>query len=82
MNMEHRGGCGCEPETGDGAGILIQNPHDFFVEECAKLGFDLPVYGSYGVGMIFFPAEENIREGVWTNYTPKIMIRVIPDRLC
>ena len=34
MNMEHRGGCGCEPETGDGAGILIQNPHDFLKEEC------------------------------------------------
>ncbi|MCG8310005.1 MAG: glutamate synthase large subunit [Cytophagales bacterium] len=62
MNMEHRGGCGCEPETGDGAGILIQNPHDFLREECAKLGFELPDYGSYGVGMIFFPAEKEVRE--------------------
>lgn len=61
MNMEHRGGCGCEPETGDGAGILIQNPHDFLKEECAKLGFDLPDFGSYSVGMIFFPADEEIR---------------------
>ena len=49
MNMEHRGGCGCEPETGDGAGILIQNPHDFLKEECAKIGFELPEFGSYGV---------------------------------
>jgi glutamate synthase (NADPH/NADH) large chain len=62
MNMEHRGGCGCEPETGDGAGILIQNPHDFLKEECAKLGFDLPDYGNYGIGMIFFPADEKVRE--------------------
>ena len=62
MNMEHRGGCGCEPETGDGAGILIQNPHNFLKEECTKLGFDLPDYGSYAVGMIFFPAKEEIRE--------------------
>jgi len=62
MNMEHRGGCGCEPETGDGAGILIQNPHDFLKEECAALGFDLPDYGSYGVGMIFFPADKSTRE--------------------
>ena len=62
MNMEHRGGCGCEPETGDGAGILIQNPHDFLKEECANLGFELPDFGSYGVGMIFFPANEVVRE--------------------
>jgi glutamate synthase (NADPH) large chain len=62
MNMEHRGGCGCEPETGDGAGILIQNPHDFLKEECLKLGFELPEYGTYGVGMIFFPADEAVRE--------------------
>jgi glutamate synthase (NADPH/NADH) large chain len=62
MNMEHRGGCGCEPETGDGAGILIQNPHDFLKEECAKIGFQLPAYGAYGVGMVFFPAGEAVRE--------------------
>ena len=62
MNMEHRGGCGCEPETGDGAGILIQNPHDFLKEECARIGIDLPEYGSYAVGMIFFPADKTVRE--------------------
>lgn len=62
MNMEHRGGCGCEPETGDGAGILIQNPHDFLKEECLKLGFELPDYGAYAVGMLFFPADDAIRE--------------------
>ncbi len=62
MNMEHRGGCGCEPETGDGAGILIQNPHDFLKEECSKLGFELPEFGTYGVGMIFLSSDESIRE--------------------
>ncbi len=62
MNMEHRGACGCEPETGDGAGILIQNPHEFLKEECAKTGINLPDYGQYGVGMIFFPANEEVRE--------------------
>jgi len=36
-NMEHRGGCGCEPETGDGAGILFQIPHEFFVKECSAV---------------------------------------------
>lgn len=60
-NMEHRGACGCEPNTGDGAGILVQIPHDFFVEKCKTLGFSLPEFGTYGVGMIFFPKEESLR---------------------
>ncbi|MCB0667025.1 MAG: glutamate synthase large subunit [Saprospiraceae bacterium] len=59
-NMEHRGACGCEPNTGDGAGILIQTPHDFFVKKCREAGFDLPDYGEYGVGMVFFPKEKNL----------------------
>jgi glutamate synthase (NADPH/NADH) large chain len=58
-NMEHRGACGCENNTGDGAGIMIQVPHEFFVEECEKLGIHLPGFGKYGVGMIFFPKEED-----------------------
>ena len=41
-NMEHRGGCGREPETGDGAGIMMQKPHEFFVGEAKKLGCELP----------------------------------------
>ncbi len=61
-HMEHRGACGCESNTGDGAGILIQIPHEFFVDECVKIGFKLPACGSYGVGMVFFPQEEKLRE--------------------
>ncbi len=60
--MEHRGACGCEPNTGDGAGILIQVPHEFFSSECNKLGFKLPSFGSYGVGLVFFPREAKVRE--------------------
>jgi len=60
--MEHRGACGCEPNTGDGAGILIQVPHEFFISECRKLGFKLPSFGSYGVGLVFFPADPKVRE--------------------
>jgi glutamate synthase (NADPH/NADH) large chain len=62
MNMEHRGACGCEPETGDGAGILIQMPDRFLREECAALNIELPPLGQYAVGMIFFPADEQVRE--------------------
>ncbi len=60
--MDHRGAYGADPNTGDGAGILIQIPHVFFVEQCAKLGFQLPTLGTYGVGMIFFPADANERK--------------------
>ena len=61
-NMEHRGACGCENNTGDGAGIMIQTPHEFFFEECLKLGVHLPSYGRYAVGVIFFPKEIRLRE--------------------
>ncbi|MDA9763891.1 glutamate synthase large subunit [Opitutales bacterium] len=61
-NMEHRGGTGYDVASGDGAGILIQIPHDFFVEDCAIRGFELPAPGDYGVGMVFFPADKEIRK--------------------
>ena len=57
MNLGHRGACGADPETGDGAGLLIQMPHEFFVQECSGLGIDLPEYGRYGVGMVFLPQD-------------------------
>lgn len=61
-NMEHRGACGCEANTGDGAGIMLQLPHEFFFDECLKLGIHLPGSGRYGVGFIFFPKEIRLRE--------------------
>ncbi|MFS0723920.1 glutamate synthase large subunit [Paenibacillus sp. 1P07SE] len=60
-NMEHRGGQGSEPNTGDGAGILIQIPHGFFKGEMAGAGVELPAEGDYAVGMIFFPQDEAAR---------------------
>jgi glutamate synthase (NADPH) large chain len=61
INLTHRGACGCDPETGDGAGILIQIPHTFFAREAARLGFALPAPGKYGVGMVFLPVEPHER---------------------
>jgi glutamate synthase domain-containing protein 2/glutamate synthase domain-containing protein 1/glutamate synthase domain-containing protein 3 len=55
IRLTHRGASGCDPETGDGAGILIQIPHDFFSSECRALGFTLPPPGAYAVGMVFLP---------------------------
>jgi glutamate synthase (NADPH) large chain len=60
-NLTHRGACGCDPRTGDGAGILIQLPHAFFKRESAKLGFELPAPGEYGVGQVFLPIDSNKR---------------------
>jgi glutamate synthase (NADPH/NADH) large chain len=60
--MNHRGACGCEPNTGDGAGILIQIPHEFFTNECRKLGIKLPGYSQYGVGLVFFPRDPKVRD--------------------
>lgn len=58
--MEHRGGTGYDVKSGDGAGILIQIPHDFLVKEAKRLGFQLPALGHYGLGMIFFPQEPSL----------------------
>lgn len=61
-NMEHRGACGCESNTGDGAGIMIQTTHEFFFDELVKTGVHLPAYGKYGVGVLFFPKDMRLKE--------------------
>jgi glutamate synthase (ferredoxin) len=62
INLRHRGACGCETNTGDGAGILLQMPHKFFQQECAKIGINLPAPGQYGVGMLFLPMDSAQRK--------------------
>ncbi|WP_374688511.1 glutamate synthase central domain-containing protein, partial [Promineifilum sp.] len=62
QNMSHRGARGSEPNTGDGAGILIQLPHAFFAAEARRLGFQLPPPGEYGVGMLFVPRDPALRQ--------------------
>jgi len=68
VNLDHRGACGCEANTGDGAGILIQVPHDFFVTEAARLGFKLPAVGHYGVGQMFLPKNPAERAAIKTEF--------------
>jgi len=70
--MSHRGACGCEPNTGDGAGILIQVPHEFFLSECRKLNIQLPGNGHYGVGLVFFPRDAKVREECRTVFNRQI----------
>ncbi|ADU28192.1 Glutamate synthase (ferredoxin) [Ethanoligenens harbinense YUAN-3] len=61
-NLAHRGGVGSEPNSGDGAGVLLQLPHAFFKKVCT--GFELPAAGDYGVGMLFMPRDVETQKGI------------------
>ena len=58
-NLSHRGATGCDETTGDGAGIMIQIPHEFFKKKCRENKIDLPQEGKYAVGMVFLPRESD-----------------------
>jgi glutamate synthase domain-containing protein 2/glutamate synthase domain-containing protein 1/glutamate synthase domain-containing protein 3 len=80
INLTHRGAAGCDPETGDGAGILIQIPHVFFARECGELGIQLPGPGAYGVAMVFLPVDRHSRlqcEGVFERIATEEGLRVL-----
>ncbi|KAM5557650.1 glutamate synthase [NADH], amyloplastic [Rosa sericea] len=62
VRMTHRGACGCETNTGDGAGVLVAIPHDFYKEAAKGSGFELPPLGEYAVGMLYLPTSESRRE--------------------
>ncbi len=82
-NMEHRGASGSEVNTGDGAGIMIQIPHQFFFDELAKQSIHLPSHGEYGVGFIFFPTEKGVKEEckeIFARAAEKLGIEIIGYR--
>jgi glutamate synthase domain-containing protein 2/glutamate synthase domain-containing protein 1/glutamate synthase domain-containing protein 3 len=62
LNLLHRGACGCEANTGDGAGVLIQMPDRFLRKATAALGFALPPPGEYGAGLVFLPKDRTQRD--------------------
>jgi glutamate synthase (NADPH/NADH) large chain len=62
LNLLHRGACGCEASTGDGAGVLVQMPDRFLRKATADLGFVLPPAGQYGAGLVFLPKDRAGRE--------------------
>ncbi len=73
-NLEHRGASGAEKNAGDGAGILTQIPHAFFLKQCSALGISLPQPGEYGVGQVFLPRDEaSIKE------SQKLFTRCVED---
>ena len=72
LNLEHRGAVGADPRAGDGAGILVQIPHKFFVKKAAALGFSLPPPGDYAVGVLFMPHDEAWRKEIHGVYGEEI----------
>ncbi|MEM1290752.1 MAG: glutamate synthase large subunit [Cyanobacteria bacterium P01_H01_bin.162] len=62
LNLNHRGAVGAEPNTGDGAGILMQLPHKFMKKVAAAEGIDLPEPGQYGVGMMYASPDPTVRQ--------------------
>jgi glutamate synthase (NADPH/NADH) large chain len=82
-NMAHRGACGCETNTGDGAGLTIQTPHEFFFDECVKLGVHLPPFGRYGVGVLFFPKDIRLKEecrDIFNRAAEKLSLEILAYR--
>ncbi len=73
--LAHRGAVGSDPKTGDGAGILIQTPHDFFKKAAAAINIELPVPGSYGSGLIFLPPDISERR-----FCKEVFNKVIEDQ--
>jgi glutamate synthase domain-containing protein 2/glutamate synthase domain-containing protein 1/glutamate synthase domain-containing protein 3 len=63
-NLDHRGACGCEVNTGDGAGVLLQMPHEFFLEACKKARILLPEANQYGAGLVFLPRNPTKRRRI------------------
>ena len=82
--MEHRGGTGFDVKSGDGAGILLQIPHELFKAECPKVGISLPDFGKYGVGMTFSLAMSSSKRRVKLSQAsfrgdlPLLGYRVVP----
>ena len=75
-HMVHRGACGCEANTGDGAGILTALPHEFLAKVANKdLGIDLPAPGHYGAGVVFLPTDEAER-----NHCKKVVEEIIKEQ--
>jgi glutamate synthase (NADPH/NADH) large chain len=63
-NLDHRGACGAEVNTGDGAGVLLQMPHRFLKEAARKARIDLPDPGAYGCGIVFLPRNATLRRRI------------------
>ena len=76
--LEHRGAVSADGKTGDGAGILIEIPHEYLKEECS---FEIPEANEYAVGMVFLPEKESLREIciLYLKSAPRFALCEFPD---
>ncbi len=75
LNLEHRGAVGADPRAGDGAGILVQIPHKFFLKETKKLNFKLPELGEYAIGFLFMPHDAEWRKKVQKIFEEQVAVQ-------
>lgn len=73
--LEHRGACGCEENTGDGAGITLKMPHEFFKTKASEIGIELPDYEKYGSGLVFFDPDPTLTQKAET-----LLIEIIQNQ--
>ena len=66
VNLTHRGACGCDETSGDGAGILIQKPHGFLEKAAKEAKINLPAQHDYAAGLVFLPSDRDLRRAVKT----------------
>jgi len=81
--LSHRGATGSDPATGDGAGILIQTPHEFFAKAAHKAKINLPAHGEYGSGLVFLPkdtAERNLCKNIFFEKAKKQGLKILGYR--
>ena len=75
INLTHRGAAGSDGKTGDGAGVLMQMPHEFMVAAAREEGFELPGEGSYAVGVLFLRDDQGVIEE-----TARIIEKIVAKR--
>ena len=78
LNLDHRGATGADPKAGDGCGMLLQIPHDFFVGKAKENGFTLPAAGAYAIGVMFLPRDEEGRRAIHAIITETIAAEGFP----
>jgi glutamate synthase domain-containing protein 2/glutamate synthase domain-containing protein 1/glutamate synthase domain-containing protein 3 len=75
INLDHRGACGCDPNSGDGAGILMRMPHKFLSEAAQEAGYSLPDEGQYACGLLYLPQDPAVRA-----QCEKVLEEIIEDQ--
>ena len=80
LNLDHRGAVGADPTMGDGAGLLIQTPHDLLAQVAPEAGIELPAFGSYAAANVFLPRDASLRRRCEEGALMKVFARSVRSR--